>query len=308
MRKTKIGGQAVIEGVMMKGPRSMAMAIRKSDGTIEVVKKPSVPLSQRHPLLKLPIIRGMASFVDSLVTGMTSLTDSAKIYGEGLEEEYKPSRFERFLSEKTGMSADDIGIAFAVIIAVVLAVAFFVLLPTYVAGLLQQAITSPLALNLIEGVIRIALFLGYMLLVTRMRDIQRVFEYHGAEHKVIHCFEHEEELTVENARKYTTLHPRCGTNFLLLVLVVSIVLFSFLGWGNILWRTVWRLLLLPVVAGLAYELIRWAGSSDALIVRIISWPGLMLQKLTTRQPDDQQLEVAIAAFNGVADGEGDIWM
>jgi len=308
LRKTKIGGQAVIEGVMMKGPHSMAIAVRKSDGEIEVVKKPSVPLSKRHSMLSLPIIRGIASFIDSLVTGMTSLTDSAKMYGEGMEEEYKPSRFERFLSEKLGMNPDDVAITFAVIIAVVMAVLFFVLLPTYAAGLLHRFIASSVVLNLIEGGIRIGLFLLYLVLITRMKDIQRVFEYHGAEHKVIHCFEHEEELTVENPRKYTTLHPRCGTNFLLLVLLVSIVLFSFLGWGNILWRTVGRLLLLPVVAGVAYELLRWAGSSDSLIVRIIRWPGLMLQKLTTRQPDDQQLEVAIAAFNGVAEGEDDIWI
>jgi len=230
------------------------------------------------------------------------------MYGEGLEDEYKPSSFERFLSDKTGMSADDIAIITAVIVAVGLAVLLFVLLPTYIAGLLQKAIPNAVALNMMEGVIRIAMFLVYMILITRMKDIQRVFEYHGAEHKVIHCFEHGDQLTVENARKYTTLHPRCGTSFLLIVLLLSIVLFSFLGWGNLLWRITGRLLLLPVVAGLSYELIRWAGSSDSMVIKIISYPGLMLQKLTTRQPDDEQLEVAIAAFNGVAADEEDIWI
>lgn len=292
----------------MKGPHRMAIAVRKSDGSIEVVKKPCVPLSRRYGLLKLPIFRGVASFIDSLVTGMTSLTESAKMYGEGLEDEYKPSSFERFLSDKTGMSADDIAIITAVIVAVGLAVLLFVLLPTYIAGLLQKAIPNAVALNMMEGVIRIAMFLVYMILITRMKDIQRVFEYHGAEHKVIHCFEHGDQLTVENARKYTTLHPRCGTSFLLIVLLLSIVLFSFLGWGNLLWRITGRLLLLPVVAGLSYELIRWAGSSDSMVIKIISYPGLMLQKLTTRQPDDEQLEVAIAAFNSVAADEEDIWM
>ena len=295
MRKSTIGGQAVMEGVMMKAPASMAIAVRRSDGSIEVTKNAVTTVKDKYPILKLPILRGIVTFAETMVLGVKSLMTSAELYGDE-EEEYKPSRFETFLSDKLGKNIDDVIIASAVVMAVVFAIGMFVFLPALLSSLIRPWIPNNVAVNFLEGILRLGIFLLYITLVSRMKDIRRVFEYHGAEHKTIHCYEHEEELTAENARKYSTLHPRCGTAFLLIVMVISIILFSFLGWQNIFLRMLSRILLLPVIAGLAYEVTRYAGKSDALFIRIIMYPGMMLQKLTTREPDDQQLEVAIRAF------------
>lgn len=279
----------------MKAPASMAIAVRRSDGSIEVTKNAVVTVKDKYPILKLPVLRGIITFAETMVLGVKSLMTSAEIYGEE-DEEYKPSRFETFLSEKLGKNIDDVVIYSAVVMAIVFATGMFVFLPALLSSLIRPMIANNVAVNFLEGVMRLGIFLLYITLVSRMKDIRRVFEYHGAEHKTIHCYEHEEELTVENARKYPTLHPRCGTAFLLIVMVISIIVFSFMGWQNIFVRMLSRILLLPVIAGLSYEVTRFAGKSDALFIRIVMYPGMMLQKLTTREPDDQQLEVAIRAF------------
>ncbi|MDD3839507.1 MAG: DUF1385 domain-containing protein [Clostridia bacterium] len=298
MKKTTTGGQAVIEGVMMKNSKRMAIAVRRPDDQIEIMRENIVPISKRYKIFSIPIFRGMAAFVEALTTGIKSLTASAEMYGEEIEQE-QPSKFEKFLAEKTGKDIDDIVMVVSVVIALFLSVFLFIIIPTFAANFLKDKVGSEVLLNLVEGVLRIAIFLIYVFSISRLKDIQRVFEYHGAEHKVIHCYEHEKELTVENARQFTTLHPRCGTNFLLIVMVISILLFSLLGWKDIFYRIITRILLMPIVAGLSYEVIRWAGKSDSKFVKALVYPGLMLQKLTTREPDDKQLEVAIEAFNNV---------
>lgn len=307
--KTSIGGEAVIEGVMMRGPRAIAIAIRKQDGSIAVEKKDYKPVSSRHRLLGLPVIRGMVGFFESLVIGMKSLMRSAE-YVEIEEEDEKPSKIDNFLERVLGDKLQDALIYFSVLVAVVLGVGLFILLPHFIAGLSVFGGWNPTILNLFEGLIRIIIFLVYISLVSKLKDIQRVFQYHGAEHKTIHCYENEEELTVENVKKYSTMHPRCGTSFLLVVMIVSILVFSFLGWkSSIIMRVVPRLLLLPVVAGLSYEVIKFAGRSKSRLVRIMNIPGLALQKFTTREPDDSQIEVAINALKNVMvdDREADRW-
>jgi uncharacterized protein YqhQ len=294
MKKCNIGGQAVLEGVMMKAPHRMAIAVRRSDGRIEVTSKDISSIKDRHSLLKLPVLRGIITFAETMVMGIKALMESAELYGE--EEEYKPSRFESWISQKTGKKPEDIMVFFALLTALGFAVLLFMVLPALLTGFLGGIIKSGLIKSLIEGLIRLTTFIIYIVIISRMKEIKRVFEYHGAEHKVIHCYEHEEELTVENARKYTTLHPRCGTAFLLIVMVISILAFSFLEWDNIILRVAIKVLLLPFVAGVSYEIIKWAGASNSGLVNIVMYPGLMLQKLTTKEPDDEQLEVAICSF------------
>lgn len=296
-RPTSIGGQAVIEGVMMKGPEEIAIAIRKSPESILVHKEPVRDITKRYPLLKLPVLRGMFTLVDTMVLGVRALTFSAEQVG--FIEEEKPSRFDRMMEKIFGDRAENIAIYLSVFLSFVFAVFLFILLPTYLMRFSKMSMDNPIALNLVEGFMRIAIFLIYLLLVSRMKDIQRIFEYHGAEHKTIHCYEHGEDLTVENAAKYSTLHPRCGTSFLLIVLVVSVLVFSFMGWPNILVRIVTRILLLPLVAGISYEIIKWAGRSSGIAARIVRAPGMWLQKLTTREPDEKQLEVAIRSLREV---------
>lgn len=305
MKKCNIGGQAVLEGVMMKAPDRVAIAVRRADGEIEVVKQSSKPLKDRHKILGVPIIRGMVAFFETMVIGIKTLMLSAELYGDEELDDYKPSKFESFLSEKMGKDIEDVMIGTALVLALLFAVLLFVVIPTTVTSFLGRSIESDVVMNLIEGVIRLAIFIIYIVLISGIEDIRRVFEYHGAEHKTIHCYEHGEELTVQNARKYTTLHPRCGTAFLLIVMVISIVVFSFLGWQGIFMRILTRMLLLPFISGISYEVIRWAGRSESNLVNIIMYPGLMLQKLTTKEPDDEQLEVAIRAFLAATECDGD---
>ncbi|NLI60886.1 MAG: DUF1385 domain-containing protein [Clostridiales bacterium] len=295
MRKCNIGGQAVLEGVMMKAPDRMAIAVRKSDGEIEVISKEVKSIKDKYPVLNIPVVRGIVNFGETMVMGIRSLMDSAELYGED-GEEYKPSKFESWVSDKTGKKVEDVMVYFALLLALGFAVLLFMIGPALLTSFLGRAIKSNIGKSLVEGLIRLSAFIIYILVISRMKDIQRVFQYHGAEHKVIHCYEHEEELTVENARKFTTLHPRCGTAFLLIVMVISILAFSFLEWNNIILRILIKLLLLPLVAGVSYEIIKWAGASESKWVNIIMYPGLMLQKLTTKEPDDEQLEVAITSF------------
>ncbi len=306
---TSIGGQAVIEGVMMRGPKDIATAVRKGDGTIVIDKKPVNSFVAKYKLNKIPLVRGVFSFVDSLVTGMKCLMFSADQMDLEDDEDYKPSRFEAWLENKFGDKIKDIAIYFAVVVAVFFSIGLFVLLPNALASLVGIFIKSRLVLNIAEGVMRMAIFLGYLLLVSRMKDIQRVFEYHGAEHKTIATYENGKELTVENAREESRLHPRCGTSFLLIVMVVSIIMFSFLRW-DVMWKNLlFRLALMPLVAGISYEFIKFAGKSKSPVTRILTKPGLWLQLITTREPDDSQLEVAIASMKAVITGnsEDDKW-
>ena len=306
---TSIGGQAVLEGVMMRGPKEIATAVRKSDGEIIIDKKPVTSITKKFKFLKLPILRGVVSFVESMVVGVKCLMFSAELYDVEGEEGYEPSKFEKWLDDKFGDKVKDIAIYFAVFMAMIMGIGLFMLLPTVVVGFLKGIVPNPVVLNLCEGVVRITIFLVYLALVSKMKDIQRVFEYHGAEHKTIAAYEHGEELTCENARKYSRLHPRCGTSFLLIVMVISIIFFSFISWGNVFKRILFRLLLLPVVAGVSYEIIKFAGRSTNRCVAVLTKPGLWLQKLTTREPDDSQLEVAIESLKAVLtdNKEDDKW-
>lgn len=296
-----VGGQALIEGVMMKGKEDVAIAVRKPDGDITLkMEKPSK--IEKSFILKIPILRGSIALIASMIVGIKSLSYSAQFYAE-MEEDYEPKGFEKFLYDKLGDKAEDVMVAFSMVFALVMAFALFGALPTLLINTTKNFVSNQQLLSFFEGSLKILMFIAYVLVISRMKDIRRVFEYHGAEHKVIHCLESGEDLTVENARKFTTLHPRCGTSFLIIVFVISIIIFSFISWSNLLVRIALKLILLPVVAGISYEIIKIAGKSDSAIVKAISYPGLMMQKLTTREPDDKQLEVALAAMVAVLNEE-----
>lgn len=306
---TSIGGQAVIEGVMMRGPKKIATAVRKSDGEIIIDIKDVNSFVVRHKLNKIPILRGVLSFVESMVTGVKCLMFSADQVDLEDDSSMEPSRFEKWLEDKLGDKIKDVAIYFAVIVALCFSVGLFMILPTVIAGFFGIIVKNRIALNLIEGGVKMCLFLIYLWAVSHMSDIRRVFEYHGAEHKTIAAYEAGEELTSENAKKYTRLHPRCGTSFLLIVMVISILMFSVFSWESVWLRIAYRLLLLPVVAGVSYEIIKFAGKHPTGIVGFLTKPGLWLQNLTTREPDESQLEVAIAAMKAVIpeDKEEDKW-
>ena len=304
---TSIGGSAVMEGVMMRGPKEIATAVRKPDGEIELDKRAVSSLVTKYHVNKIPVIRGVFSFFDSMICSIRALMWSAEFVD--LEDETSESKFDKWLSDKFGDKVKDIVIYFSLFVAMIFSIGLFFILPNIITGFLGGFIKSNLLKTLIEGIVRIAIFLGYVLAVSQMEDIKRVFQYHGAEHKTIFCYEAGLDLTVENARNMSRLHPRCGTSFLVFVMVISIVLFSFISWDNMWTRLGMRLLLLPVVAGISYEIIRWAGKSKSKVVCIISRPGMWLQKITTREPDDSQLEVAITAMKAVLtdNKEDDKW-
>ena len=292
MRYATIGGQAVLEGVMMRNGNDYAVAVRKPDQTIEVKKDQFIGLNARWHTKKIPIIRGVLSFIDSLVLGMSTLTYSASFFED--EEEAEKEK------DKDGKS-DAVFMGLTVALSVVIAVVLFMLTPFFISSLFGKVIKSPMTLAVIEGLIRIAIFFIYIVAISQMKDIQRVFMYHGAEHKTINCIEHGAELTPENAAKYSRLHKRCGTSFLLIVMVVSIICFMFIRVDNMALKIVLRVILVPVIAGVSYEVIQWAGRSESCLVNIVSKPGLMLQKLTTREPDLEMLEVAIASIEAIYD-------
>jgi uncharacterized protein YqhQ len=284
MSKINIGGQAVIEGVMMRAPRSMAIAVRRADGEIVVQKKEVIPLSERFPLVKLPIVRGAVALFSSLIIGIKALNFSAnEALAEGEEKEELSS----------WAMAGTMAVAFG------FGILLFFILPLYLTKLLTPVIgDSNIVFNLVDGVIRVTVFLLYIVVISRMNDIQRVFQYHGAEHKSIFAFEAGDELTVANVRKYSCLHPRCGTSFLLIVMLVSIVIFSLIPklWPFYL-KAGSRIFLLPLIAGVSYEFLKWTAKNDqSALVKLIIAPGLALQRLTTREPDDSQLEVAIRSM------------
>ena len=292
MKRCDVGGQAVIEGVMMRGSKGQATAIRKSNGKIEVDIKRIVPITKKYKILNIPFIRGIFVLIDSLITGIETLNYSASFF----EEEEEEGKFEKWLKDKFGNKANNLIMAGTMLVSFAIAIGLFIAVPTGIASIFSIFKLHPIALNLIEAVIRIIILLGYMYVISKMEDIYRVFQYHGAEHKTIFCYEAEEELTVENVRKFERFHPRCGTNFLFLIMSVSILIFSFTGWGGFFERLVLRIVLIPIVSGITYELIRWLGRSENFMSRIIAYPGLKLQELTTKEPDDSQIEVAIEAL------------
>lgn len=297
-----MGGQAVIEGVMMRGSKSLATAVRTPKGNIEINYKDNRPITKKHPILNIPFLRGFFVLIESMKIGMESLNYSASFLDD---EDEEPTKFELWLEKKLGKRANDVIIGFTMIISFIFSIGLFVALPTGIASIFKNMGASNLALNLIEAFIRISILIGYMYVISKMKDIYRLFQYHGAEHKTIFCYESMEELTVENVRKQPRLHPRCGTNFMFLIMFVSIVIFSCTGWGGIVERLLLRIILIPVVTGISYELIKWLGKSDGKLARIIAYPGLKLQLLTTKEPDDSQIEVAIASLKA-AEGIEDL--
>jgi uncharacterized protein YqhQ len=304
VKPTTIGGQAVMEGVMMRGKSMYAMAIRKPDQTIELVTNPLSPASSRHPVLKWPVIRGIVAFVDSLVIGMRIMTKSAEIAGLDDLEEEDLSPFEKKLQKIFGDKLTDVIMYAAVVIALIVGIGLFFLLPVWLGGFFSPLLGGRTwALGIVEGLLRIIIFLGYVFLISHMKDIKRVFQYHGAEHKTISCYEHQAELTVENVRKYPRLHKRCGTSFLLIVMVVAMIVFMFVRTEIIWLRLLSRVVLIPIIAGVSYEIIKWAGRNDNWFVNVISYPGLCLQKVTTAEPDDGMIEIAITSMNAVLESE-----
>lgn len=297
MKKCDVGGQAVIEGVMMRGSKGMATAIRKDNGEIDVKFEKVVPITKKYKILNIPIIRGAFVLIDSMVQGIKLINYSASFF----EEDSEPSKFEKWLKSKFGERFDDIIMAGVMIFAIIMSILLFVALPTGIASIFKWFNVPSIGLNIIEATIRIIILLGYMTLVSKMEDMYRLFQYHGAEHKTIFCYEAGEPLKVENVRKYSRFHPRCGTNFLFLIMFVSIIIFAFTGWGTFLERLVLRIILIPVVSGVTYELIKWLGKSNNKFAKIIAAPGLKLQKITTKEPDDDQIEVAIKSLQ-VAEG------
>lgn len=318
--RTSIGGQAVMEGVMMRGPHRIATAVRKPDGDI-VVDQQELGKIRSGKFVKLPIVRGCVNFFDSMIIGVKSLMFSAQFFdvdddGEPVQQE--PSRFEAWLEKKLDSEkAMNVILYCSVILSLVLSIGLFILLPTFLTGFLRPLVSSGIALTLIEGAVRILIFICYLSLVAQMKDIKRVFMYHGAEHKSIFCYEKGLELNVENVRKQSRFHPRCGTSFLLIVMVISILIFSIIPWDEstfaaipvigpylvavpwVITRMVLRLLLLPVVAGLSYEIIKYAGRHDNGFTRAISAPGMWFQRITTNEPEDSMIEVAITSLKAV---------
>ena len=295
----RIGGQAVIEGVMMKNMDRYAVSVRKPDGKIETKVEECVSFAEKHPLFKLPILRGMVNFLESMVIGMQTLNYSASFYEDA--EEQTEEKTEQFLEKFLGEKAEKVIMGIVLVFSLAISIGLFMILPYIASEAAGKLIHNEYGILLMEGVIRIVIFLGYIVLISQMEDIKRVFMYHGAEHKTINCLEAGVELTTENVDNYSRLHKRCGTSFIFIVMIISMVFFFFIRVDTIWLRIVLRLLFLPLVAGVSYEFIRLAGSSDHPLVQIFSKPGLALQKLTTKEPDHSMIEVAIASVEGVFD-------
>lgn len=295
----RIGGQAVIEGVMMKNMDRYAVSARKPNGKIETKVEECVSFAEKHPLFQLPVFRGMVNFLESMVIGMKTLNYSASFYED--EEEQTESRTEQLLEKILGEKAEKIIMGIVLVFSLAISIGLFMILPYIASEALGKLIRNEYVILFMEGIIRIAIFLGYIVLISRMEDIKRVFMYHGAEHKTINCLEAGVPLTPENVDNFSRLHKRCGTSFIFIVMIISMVFFFFIRVDTIWLRIVLRLLFLPLVAGVSYEFIRLAGSSDHPLVQIFSKPGLALQRLTTKEPDHSMIEVAIASVEGVFD-------
>ena len=295
----RIGGQAVIEGVMMKNMDRYAVSVRKPNGKIETKVEECVSFAEKHPLFQLPVFRGMANFLESMVIGMKTLNYSASFYED--EEEQTESRTEQLLEKILGEKAEKIIMGIVLVFSLAISIGLFMILPYIASEALGKLIRNEYVILFMEGIIRIAIFLGYIVLISRMEDIKRVFMYHGAEHKTINCLEAGVPLTPENVDNFSRLHKRCGTSFIFIVMIISMVFFFFIRVDTIWLRIVLRLLFLPLLDGVSYEFIRLAGSSDHPLVQIFSKPGLALQRLTTKEPDHSMIEVAIASVEGVFD-------
>lgn len=295
----RIGGQAVIGGVMMKNMDRYAVSVRKPNGKIETKVEECVSFAEKHPLFQLPVFRGMVNFLESMVIGMKTLNYSASFYED--EEEQTESRTEQLLEKILGEKAEKIIMGIVLVFSLAISIGLFMILPYIASEALGKLIRNEYMILFMEGIIRIAIFLGYIVLISRMEDIKRVFMYHGAEHKTINCLEAGVPLTPENVDNFSRLHKRCGTSFIFIVMIISMVFFFFIRVDTIWLRIVLRLLFLPLVAGVSYEFIRLAGSSDHPLVQIFSKPGLALQRLTTKEPDHSMIEVAIASVEGVFD-------
>lgn len=307
IHKTSIGGQALIEGIMMRGPNEVAIAVRKPNKEIELKVNELNTLGMRYKVFRLPFLRGMISLVESLSIGVKALMYSAEFFEDEEDtEEVKATLTQKIFKDK----AEDVEIFLTLLTAIVLSIGIFMILPNFITSLIKGNITNSIVLNLIEGAIRILVFLLYVVWVSKVDDVRRVFEYHGAEHKTIHCYEHGDDLIVDNVKKYSILHPRCGTSFLFMVMIVSILVLSFFGWPNPVLRVLIRILMFPVIAGISYEINRLIGKSDSKFAYYLSYPGLMIQKYATvKEPDDEQIEVAIESLIAVIpkNREADKW-
>ncbi|MEA4895002.1 MAG: DUF1385 domain-containing protein [Oscillospiraceae bacterium] len=292
--RTSIGGQALIEGILMRGPTKESIVVRTQDGLVAKESEPH-SIREKYKILGWPFLRGIIIFIESMVNGVRALTYSASMMPE--EEQEQPSKFDKWVEEKLGSEkAEKALIGVAVFLGICLSVGLFVLLPTLLAGFVTNLTESTILRNLAEGALRLIIFFLYMYFCTKSPDLKRVFRYHGAEHKSIFCYEKGLPLTVENVRMQSRFHPRCGTSFLFIVMIISIFVFSFLSWSNVLLRMVFRILLLPVVMGISYEIIHWAGEHDNWLSSALSAPGKALQRLTTAEPDDGMMECAIEAL------------
>ena len=298
MKKQSVGGQAVIEGVMMQSKNKRAIAVRKSNGEIVVEKNKIKSWVSEKNIDKIPFLRGAFILIDTMIEGIKSLNFSSEFF---LEEEEEEDVLDKLISKVFKDKANDAIIGIPLLLGLLLSTTLFIVTPTIIGGFFSNIIDNKFALNLIEGITRLCILFIYIVTISKNKDIQRVFQYHGAEHKAIYCYENNLELTVENAKQFTTLHPRCGTNFLFIVMFTSIILFSFFGWPNPIMRIMMRIICVPIVAGVAYEIIKLVGKYDNFITKIISYPGMMLQKFTTNEPDDSQLEVALESLKAVLD-------
>ncbi len=298
-----MGGQAVMEGVMMRSGNATAVTVRRADGTIVTKRTPFVAPKEKHPWMGKPFIRGMVNMVTMLYFGMNTLEDSTKMLGM-LDEE--PTRFEKWLAKKLGKGVDKIVMGMAIILAVLLSVGLFIAVPAGVESLLKSSGMKPLGYTLLGGLVKILILVGYMIAVSFVPDVRRTFQYHGAEHKSVHCYDSDLDLTPANAQTFSRLHPRCGTAFLLIVFTISILLFLALNVlfpiDNYFLRLLFHLAMLPIVAGVSYEVLMGLAHSDSKIARILRWPGLQMQRLTTREPDDSMMECAIVSVNVVLHG------
>lgn len=298
MKPSGIGGQAVIEGIMMKNEDKYSVAVRKPDGEVEVHLNTYHSVVKNKKIREIPLVRGVVNFVDSLVLGMRTLTFSAGFYEE---EDTEPGKIDKLLDTLFKDNTEKVVTGCTVAFSILMAVAIFMLLPYFITEFLRKYVVSNTLLAILEGCIRITLFVLYVFLISRMKDIQRVFMYHGAEHKCINCIENGMDLTVENVMKSSKHHKRCGTSFLFIVMFISILFFIFIRVPSPILRVMIRILLIPVIAGVSYEVIRKAGKSDGKLIQIVSLPGIYMQRLTTKEPDEQMVEVAIAAVEAVFD-------
>ncbi len=303
---TSIGGQALIEGILMRGPKKTEIAVRLSDGTISTEEMKTEFIRDKYGFMKWPLLRGIAGMIDSLSMGYKAL--SLSMDKAGIEEEGEPSKFDLWIEKKFGDKMMNVVMVAGTVLGLLLAVLLFFMLPTLIFNLVRDyAVGSAITpwRSLIEGVMRIAIFLVYIIFCSRVPEIKRLFEYHGAEHKTIFCYENDEELTVENVRRHSRFHPRCGTSFIVIMLLLGIIVGFFIPFGNPIVRTIVKILCIPLIVGIGYEFIRLCGRYDNTMTHIVSAPGLWVQRITTKEPDDSMIEVAIAAMKAVIPENGE---